>query len=77
MNRKYLRRDGGTKTEERASFAQMFNARDLEYNTFILFTRAGALGFNLQTADRVVVYASFFLPLHLLTFACFSFESDW
>ena len=27
----YLRLDGGTKTEERASFVQMFNARDSEY----------------------------------------------
>jgi ATP-dependent helicase STH1/SNF2 len=51
----YLRLDGGTKTEERASFVQMFNARDSEYKVFILSTRAGGLGLNLQTADTVIM----------------------
>ncbi|KAF8887716.1 SNF2 family N-terminal domain-containing protein [Infundibulicybe gibba] len=52
---KYLRLDGGTKTEERASFVQLFNAKDSEYMVFILSTRAGGLGLNLQTADTVIM----------------------
>ncbi|KAF9014915.1 SNF2-family ATP dependent chromatin remodeling factor snf21 [Cyathus striatus] len=54
MGWKYLRLDGGTKTDERASFVQQFNASD-EYKVFILSTRAGGLGLNLQTADTVVM----------------------
>ena len=46
MNWKHLRLDGGTKTDERASFVQMFNAKDLEYKVFILSTRAGGSGLN-------------------------------
>ncbi|KAG7450799.1 uncharacterized protein BT62DRAFT_1045760 [Guyanagaster necrorhizus] len=55
MGWKYLRLDGGTKTEERASYVQMFNAKDSEYKVFILSTRAGGLGLNLQTADTVIM----------------------
>ena len=55
----YLRLDGGTKTEERASFVQLFNARDSEYKVFILSTRAGGLGLNLQTADTVIMWVHF------------------
>lgn len=56
---KYLRLDGGTKTEERASFVQLFNATDSEYKVFILSTRAGGLGLNLQTADTVIMWVDF------------------
>jgi ATP-dependent helicase STH1/SNF2 len=52
---KFLRLDGGTKTEERANFVQLFNAKDSEYKVFILSTRAGGLGLNLQTADTVIM----------------------
>jgi len=56
MNWKYLRLDGGTKNEERAGHVQMFNAPNSEYMVFILSTRAGGLGLNLQTADTVIMY---------------------
>jgi ATP-dependent helicase STH1/SNF2 len=56
MGWKHLRLDGGTKTEERASFVQLFNAQDSDYKVFILSTRAGGLGLNLQTADTVIMY---------------------
>ena len=56
MGWKYLRLDGGTKTEERAGHVQMFNAPNSEYMVFILSTRAGGLGLNLQTADTVIMY---------------------
>ena len=46
MGWKYLRLDGGTKTEERASYVQLFNAKDSDIRVFILSTRAGGLGLN-------------------------------
>ena len=52
---KHLRLDGGTKTEERASHVQVFNAVNSEIQVFILSTRAGGLGLNLQTADTVIL----------------------
>ncbi|EGN94088.1 hypothetical protein SERLA73DRAFT_126110 [Serpula lacrymans var. lacrymans S7.3] len=55
MNWKYLRLDGGTKTDERAIHVQHFNAKDSEIKVFILSTRAGGLGLNLQTADTVIM----------------------
>ena len=62
MGWKYLRLDGGTKTEERAGHVQLFNAPNSEYTVFILSTRAGGLGLNLQTADTVIMYGSFSIP---------------
>ncbi|KAL4069226.1 SNF2 family N-terminal domain-containing protein, partial [Scleroderma citrinum] len=55
MDWKYFRLDGSTKTDERAGFVQQFNAEDSEINVFILSTRAGGLGLNLQTADTVIM----------------------
>jgi ATP-dependent helicase STH1/SNF2 len=55
MQWKYLRLDGGTKTDERAQFVQLFNAKDSNYKVFILSTRAGGLGLNLQSADTVIM----------------------
>jgi len=62
MGWKYLRLDGGTKTEERAGHVQMFNAPNSEYTVFILSTRAGGLGLNLQTADTVIMYEFLAIP---------------
>ncbi|KAF9524663.1 SNF2-family ATP dependent chromatin remodeling factor snf21 [Crepidotus variabilis] len=62
MGWKYLRLDGGTKTEERATFVQLFNAKESEYTVFILSTRAGGLGLNLQTADTVIIFDSDWNP---------------
>ncbi|KZT24683.1 hypothetical protein NEOLEDRAFT_1134735 [Neolentinus lepideus HHB14362 ss-1] len=56
MGWKYLRLDGGTKTEERAGHVALFNEPNSEYKVFILSTRAGGLGLNLQTADTVVIF---------------------
>ena len=56
MGWKYLRLDGGTKTEDRAGHVKLFNAPNSEYKVFILSTRAGGLGLNLQTADTVVMW---------------------
>ncbi|KAL0581366.1 ATP-dependent DNA helicase Snf21 [Marasmius crinis-equi] len=62
MGVKFLRLDGGTKTEERASFVQLFNAVESEFKVFILSTRAGGLGLNLQTADTVIIFDSDWNP---------------
>ncbi|KAA1468433.1 hypothetical protein DENSPDRAFT_833719 [Dentipellis sp. KUC8613] len=62
MGWKYLRLDGGTKTEERAGHVQLFNAKDSEIKVFILSTRAGGLGLNLQTADTVIIFDSDWNP---------------
>ncbi|TFK47940.1 hypothetical protein OE88DRAFT_1664908 [Heliocybe sulcata] len=56
MGWKYLRLDGGTKTEERAGHVALFNEPNSEYKVFILSTRAGGLGLNLQTADTVIIF---------------------
>ncbi|SCU88385.1 LADA_0E09824g1_1 [Lachancea dasiensis] len=55
-NLKYLRLDGATKTEERTGMLKDFNAPASEYFCFLLSTRAGGLGLNLQTADTVVIF---------------------
>ncbi|KAL6305657.1 SNF2 family N-terminal domain-containing protein [Sparassis latifolia] len=62
MGFKYLRLDGGTKTEDRAGHVALFNAKDSDYKVFILSTRAGGLGLNLQTADTVIIFDSDWNP---------------
>ncbi|CAL1697367.1 unnamed protein product [Somion occarium] len=62
MGWKYLRLDGGTKTEDRAGHVAQFNAKDSDIKVFILSTRAGGLGLNLQTADTVVIFDSDWNP---------------
>jgi ATP-dependent helicase STH1/SNF2 len=47
----------GTKTEERALHVQQLNAKDSEIKVFILSTRDGGLGLNLQTAETVIICA--------------------
>lgn len=56
INIKYLRLDGHTKSDERSELLRLFNAPDSEYLCFILSTRAGGLGLNLQTADTVIIF---------------------
>lgn len=52
----YLRLDGGTKAEDRSELLKLFNAPDSPYFAFLLSTRAGGLGLNLQSADTVIIY---------------------
>lgn len=59
---KYLRLDGSTKTEERGSLLKQFNAPDSPVFMFLLSTRAGGLGLNLQTADTVIIFDSDWNP---------------
>ncbi|GMM56724.1 RSC chromatin remodeling complex ATPase subunit [Maudiozyma humilis] len=55
-NLKYMRLDGSTKADERTDMLKLFNAPDSEYFCFLLSTRAGGLGLNLQTADTVIIF---------------------
>lgn len=59
---KYLRLDGATKTDDRSDLLKLFNAPNSEYFCFLLSTRAGGLGLNLQTADTVIIYDSDWNP---------------
>ncbi|QRV76715.1 SNF2 family amino-terminal protein [Ceratobasidium sp. AG-Ba] len=59
---KFLRLDGGTKPDDRADLLKAFNAPNSEYDVFLLSTRAGGLGLNLQTADTVIIYDSDWNP---------------
>lgn len=59
---KYLRLDGSTKTEERGLLLKNFNAPDSPFFMFLLSTRAGGLGLNLQTADTVIIFDSDWNP---------------
>ena len=59
---KYLRLDGSTKSDDRSDLLKQFNAAESEYFCFLLSTRAGGLGLNLQTADTVIIYDSDWNP---------------
>ncbi|GAQ78262.1 putative SNF2 family DNA repair protein [Klebsormidium nitens] len=58
----YLRLDGNTKTDERRELLELYNAPDSPYFIFLLSTRAGGLGLNLQTADTVIMFDSDWNP---------------
>ncbi|KAJ5958283.1 uncharacterized protein N7479_005433 [Penicillium vulpinum] len=59
---KYLRLDGSTKSDDRSELLRQFNAPGSDYFCFLLSTRAGGLGLNLQTADTVIIYDSDWNP---------------
>ncbi|CAG8447537.1 3402_t:CDS:10 [Dentiscutata erythropus] len=59
---KYLRLDGNTKAENRSDLLKSFNSVDSPYFVFLLSTRAGGLGLNLQTADTVIIFDSDWNP---------------
>ncbi|KAH7328441.1 SNF2 family N-terminal domain-containing protein [Stachybotrys elegans] len=58
----YLRLDGTTKSDERSDLLREFNQPNSKYFMFLLSTRAGGLGLNLQTADTVIIYDSDWNP---------------
>lgn len=59
---KHLRLDGGTKHEDRASSLKQFNDWDSEEKVFLLSTRAGGHGLNLQVSDTVIIFDSDWNP---------------
>ncbi|VDD94764.1 unnamed protein product [Enterobius vermicularis] len=70
---KYLRLDGSTKPDERGQLLSLFNAPNSEYFIFILSTRAGGLGLNLQTADTVIIFDSDWNP-HQASFFLLTYD---
>ena len=59
---KYNRIDGSTKQCERDEAMDDFNRPNSDKKVFLLSTRAGGLGINLQTADIVILYDSDWNP---------------
>merc|ERR1719412_1656818 len=59
---KFLRLDGMTKADDRAEQLKQFNNPNSDIFIFILSTRAGGLGLNLQTADTVIIFDSDWNP---------------
>jgi hypothetical protein len=58
----YLRLDGATGAEQRRQYLELYNAPDSPYFIFMLSTKAGGLGLNLQSADTVILYDSDWNP---------------
>ncbi|KAJ3183529.1 hypothetical protein HDU87_006854 [Geranomyces variabilis] len=58
----FLRLDGHTKAEDRTVMLKMFNGKEDPPFIFLLSTRAGGLGLNLQTADTVIIFDSDWNP---------------
>ncbi|XP_041642728.1 probable global transcription activator SNF2L2 [Cheilinus undulatus] len=61
-NFQYLRLDGTTKSEDRAALLKKFNEEGSQIFIFLLSTRAGGLGLNLQAADTVIIFDSDWNP---------------
>eukprot|EP00977_Amphora_coffeiformis_P010111 scaffold2357_cov167-Amphora_coffeaeformis.AAC.19 len=59
---KYCRIDGNTTYDDRESSIDNFNSPGSDIFCFILSTRAGGLGINLQTADTCILYDSDWNP---------------
>jgi SWI/SNF-related matrix-associated actin-dependent regulator of chromatin subfamily A member 5 len=58
----YYRLDGKTECKDRTEMVAEFNLEDSKKFIFMLTTRAGGLGINLQSADVVIIYDSDWNP---------------
>ncbi|EKX55328.1 hypothetical protein GUITHDRAFT_62679 [Guillardia theta CCMP2712] len=54
---------GATASDDRATLIEEFNKEDSEIFIFLLSTRAGGQGVNLQTADTVIIFDSDWNPM--------------
>ena len=61
-NFKYVRLDGQTKSDERGDLLAKFSEANSDIFIFLLSTRAGGLGLNLQKADTVIIFDSDWNP---------------
>ena len=59
---KYCRFDGGTPRAQRNHLINQFNAPGSDVFIFLMSTRSGGLGINLQTADTCILYDSDWNP---------------
>lgn len=55
---KFVRLDGSSLSEVRSKAQDDFNAPNSDIHLFIMSTRAGGLGLNLQVADTVILFDS-------------------
>ena len=69
----YLRLDGTTKADDRSDLLKVFNSKDSPYMVFLLSTRAGGLGLNLQTADTVIIFDSDWNPHQVCRLSCLEY----
>ena len=58
----FQRLDGGVSADKRTQAIARFNSVDSVDFCFLLSTKAGGLGINLQTANRVIIFDSDFNP---------------
>jgi superfamily II DNA or RNA helicase len=58
----YLRLDGSTSVDDRAERMRQFQKENSDYFLFLLSTRAGGMGVNLQSADTVIIFDSDWNP---------------
>ncbi len=56
---RYLRLDGNTKADERTESMALFNQSNSQYDIFLLSTRAGGLGLNLQVLFSLLFFFEF------------------
>ena len=61
-NYTYLRLDGTTKADDRCELLKSFNDDTVDCFIFLLSTRAGGVGLNLQKADTVILFDSDWNP---------------
>ncbi|CAF1104484.1 unnamed protein product [Rotaria sordida] len=61
-NYTYLRLDGTTKADDRCELLKNFNDDRIDCFIFLLSTRAGGVGLNLQKADTVILFDSDWNP---------------
>ncbi|CAF3430093.1 unnamed protein product [Rotaria socialis] len=61
-NYSYIRLDGTTKADDRCELLKDFNDDNINYFIFLLSTRAGGVGLNLQRADTVILFDSDWNP---------------
>ncbi|CAF0758335.1 unnamed protein product [Rotaria sordida] len=61
-NYSYIRLDGTTKADDRCELLKNFNDDNVDCFIFLLSTRAGGVGLNLQKADTVILFDSDWNP---------------
>merc|ERR1719433_146707 len=52
----WFRLDGKTDVKQRAELVSTFNSSNCQVNVFLISTRAGGVGLNLQTADTCIIF---------------------